>query len=63
MYYRIRDAHSISYLNGKEYINNELKTLDAHVNSIENHINDNDDIVNNTQQSEALSFIGGKCER
>ena len=38
MYYRIRGAHSISYLNGEEYIDNELKTIDTYVNLIENHI-------------------------
>ena len=32
MYYRIRETHSTAYLNDKEYVNNELKTLGAHIN-------------------------------
>ena len=34
MYYRIRETHSTAYLNDKEYVNNELKTLDAHITKI-----------------------------
>ena len=34
MYYRIRETHSIAYLNDKEYVNNELKTLDTHINKL-----------------------------
>ena len=47
MYYRIRETHSISYLNGEDY-NNELKTLDDYVNSIGNRIrNKDDEFLNN----------------
>ena len=59
MYYWIRETHSISYLNGKEYINNELKTLDTYVNSISNHIQNNDEeFLNNIIHSKTSSIIG-----
>ena len=35
-YYGIRETNSISYLNDKEYINNELKLLDTQVSIIKN---------------------------
>ena len=34
LYYRLRGTYSIAYLNDKEYINNELKTLDTHINKL-----------------------------
>ena len=34
MYYRIREAHSLSYLNDKEYINDELKSMGTYINSL-----------------------------
>ena len=61
MYYRIRETHSTSYINDEGYINNELKTLGAHVNIIENHINNKDeDILNNIPKYTTLSLIGTK---
>ena len=59
MYYRIRGAHSTSYLNDKEYINNELETIDTHVRVIANQINrKNGEIFNNILQYRTLSLIG-----
>ena len=34
MYYGIREAHSIEYLNDKEYVSSELETLDTHISKI-----------------------------
>ena len=31
MHYRMRETHSTAYLNNKEYVNNELKTLDTNI--------------------------------
>merc|ERR1712112_775187 len=46
MYYRIRETHSIAYLNDKEYVNNELKTLDTHINKLkQNIINNNKEML------------------
>ena len=59
MEYRIRETHSTSYVNDKEYINNALKTLDSHVWSVKNHINNkNEDIVNKMSQCKTLSSVG-----
>ena len=58
-YYRIRETHSISYLNDKEYINNELRTIDAPVSLIKNNINNrNNDSLNGILQYKTLSLIG-----
>ena len=61
MYYRIRETHSIAYLNDKEYVNNELKTLDTHINKIKNRINNNDkDLLIDIPNYKSSTNIGKK---
>ena len=58
-YYRIRETHSSAYRNDKEYINNELKTLDSQVSVLTNHVNSkNEDILNNILRCKTISLIG-----
>ena len=64
MYYRIRETHSISYLNGAEYINNELKSTGTYINSIGNQIrNNHEGLLKNIIHYKTLSNIGeGRAE-
>ena len=61
MYYRIRETHSISYLNDEAYINNELKSMGTYINSLGDQINNNDErLLRNIIYYKTLSDIGVK---
>ena len=61
MYYRIRETHSTAYLNDKEYVNNELKTLDTHINKIKHYMNNkNNDVLKDIPIYKTSSNIGKK---
>ena len=61
MYYRIRETHSVAYLNDKEYVNNELKTLDTNISKIKDHINNkNNDSLSDIPKYKSASSFGEK---
>ena len=56
MYYRLKETHSISYLNGKEYINNKLMTLGSYIKTISLYITNNQECgLNNPMRYKTMN--------
>ena len=61
MYYRIKSTLSIAYLNDKDFVNNELNTLDTYIRNIKNQLGNNDkEILKSTPIYKISSNIGKK---
>ena len=60
MYYRIGETKRSAYLNDKEYVENEIKSLNTYINTTETYIDNNDEELNNLIHYKTLSEKGKK---